>query len=304
MGEEGMRAFTVAEAARHGIGLGRLRNRDFARPFHGVRVAGGFDPDDVRARCRALASRMEAGQVFSHQTAALLHGFPLPASLARTDADLHVSVFEPDRAPQLRGVRSHELKPTGQRIVRVDGLAVIGVEDTWTQLSASASVEDLIVAADWLITGDEPYSGDPPPTTLDELDRAIARRGRMRGVRALRRARDSSRYGPLSPQETRLRLVLAEALLPEPALNHRVTDDEGSLVAMVDIAYPEYRIAIEYLGDHHRTTTGVYRDDILRRERLADRGWSVLYTTAHDVASPAFLIVRLRRLLASTGKSL
>lgn len=301
MGEDGMRAFTVAEAARHGFGEGRLRHRRFARPFHGVRVTGRFDADDLRARCRALSARMPPGQVFSHQTAAALHGIPLPASLTRPDADLHISVFEPDRAPQLRGVRSHELKPTGQRVVRLDGLAVLGVEDTWAQLSTSLSAEDLVVAADWLITGDEPYSGSPPPTSLEELDQAIARRGRMRGVRALREARDRSRYGPLSPQETRLRLLLAHAGLPEPALNHRVRDDDGSLVAMVDLAYPDRRIAIEYLGDHHRTTTGVYRDDILRRERLAHHGWSVLYTTSHDLAAPAFLTVRLRRLLASTG---
>ncbi|WP_454110414.1 hypothetical protein [Leifsonia shinshuensis] len=233
----------------------------------------------------------------------MLHSFPLQWSRSRPDADLHLSVFEPDRAPQLRGVRSHELKAVGHRVVFLDGLAVLGREDTWAQLSPRAAVEELVVLADWLITGDEPYSGVPAATTIDELDRAIARRGRMRGVRSLRQARDLARYGSLSPQETRLRLAMVAAGLPEPSLNHRIVDRDGALVAMVDLAYPDQRIAIEYQGDHHRTVKSVYRDDILRRERLTERGWSVIFTTAEDVASPAYLIVRLRRLLASTGKS-
>ena len=297
------RAFTVAEARRAGLSAGRLRNPALARPFHGVRVAGEFDADDLLARATALTTRLKPRTFFAHQTAAVLHGMPLPRRLTLPAADLHICVFAPERAPQLHGVHSHELKPVGHRIVRVHGLPALGPEDTWCQLSASLTVTELVVAADWLITGSEPYSGEPPLTTLDGLDRAIARRGRMRGVRSLRTARDRARYGSLSPRETRMRLLLADSGLPEPELNHRILDEAGALIAMVDLAYPERRIAIKYLGDHHRATPAAFRDDILRRERLAAHGWSALFTTAADLDSPAFFLVRLRRLLASTGKT-
>ena len=253
MSDQSVRAFTVSAARAAGLSEGRLRHRRFARPFHGVRVAGTFDGEDVEQRARALHPRMAVGQFFAHATAAALHGFPLPSRLVRATPDLDVAVFAPQRAPQLSGVRSHELKWTGQRVVLLDGLRVLGVEDTWAQLANSLSVEELVIAADWLITGDQPYSGVEPLSSIDELDLAIGRRGRMRGVRSLRMARDLSRYGSLSPAETRLRLLLGDAGLPEPELNHRITDEHGALVAMVDFAYPDRVIALDYLGDHHRT---------------------------------------------------
>lgn len=303
MGDERGRAFTVASARRAGIGEGRLRNARFARPFHGVRVDGPFDPTDLLARLRALHARMGPHEFFSHTSAAMLHGIPLPRRLQHAGADVDVAVFAPRRAPQLRGVRSHEIAFTGQVVVGVHGLRSLGPADAWAQLGSTLDPTELVIAADWLLTGDEPYSGSAPPCSLNVLDAAISRRGRMRGVARLRAARDRARYGALSPQESRLRLILAEAGLPEPALNHRIFSDGGALVAMVDLAYPEQRVAIEYLGDHHRTNRNVFRDDILRRERLDDHGWSALYTTAADIENPGFLILRLRRLLASTGKS-
>jgi very-short-patch-repair endonuclease len=175
------------------------------------------------------------------------------------------------------------------------------VEDCWAQLSTSLSVRDLVVIADHLLTGDEPYSGVSPPSDRDSLERAIGRRTRLRGVRSLREALASARYGSLSPQETRLRLLLTESGLPEPALNYRVHAPSGRLWGMVDLAYPLERIAIEYLGDHHRTDREAYRDDIERRERFADLGWSMFFVTARDLHHPRPLLTRIRAALSRAG---
>jgi very-short-patch-repair endonuclease len=51
---------------------------------------------------------------------------------------------------------------------------------------------------------------------------------------------------------------------------------------MVDLAYPVFGVAIEYLGDHHRQTAAAYRKDIARREWLVQRGWNVIFVTAAD----------------------
>ena len=177
----------------------------------------------------------------------------------------------------------------------IKGLNVIGPEDTWAQLSATLSVSDLVVIGDYLATGDEPYSGKPPPSTLEQLAGAVRRHGRRRGVRSLRSALEYVRYGSMSPQETRLRLALVDAGLPEPEPNHRVVDGRGRLLALVDLAYPAHMVAVEYLGDHHRTDAEVYHKDIARREMLVERGWFVILVTAGDRFP--FVVDRVRRAL-------
>jgi hypothetical protein len=73
--------FTVADA--HAAGMSRKRTRaiDLETPFRGVRAVAGGE-HDVRSRARAYAARMPPGQFFSHTTAALMLGIPLPPRLA------------------------------------------------------------------------------------------------------------------------------------------------------------------------------------------------------------------------------
>lgn len=283
--------FTVGEAYARGFTRRRLYRTDLQRPYRGVRTIGA-DLLDHRARCRAYDSRARTGHVFSHQSAAVLHGFPLRRALL--PEDIHVAVFAPRKPPQMVGVIGHELRGAGHRVVDVDGLPVVAAEDAWAQLSASVRPDDLVVIGDWMITGDQPHSGTPSEWSMDDLERALRHHGRRPGVRALRDAFARIRFGSLSPQETRLRLELIAAGLPEPAINHHVFD-RGTRIAMVDLAYPERRLAIEYLGDHHRTDRAAYREDIHRRERLMAAGWNVVFITADDLRQPlprAVLLVR------------
>ena len=276
-----------------GVTPDRLRARDLQRPFHGVRSRGLDLPDHVD-RCRALLPRMKAGVHFSHISAALLHGLPLPRRYS--SAPVHISVFAPDRAPKLRGVVSHELAATGQHASRTRSLPVIGPADTWVHLAACIRPDDLVVLGDHLITGSEPYTGERPTCAREDLEAALRRHAKRRGVAQARDALARVRYGPLSPQETRLRLLMDRAGLPAPELNFRVRDDAGGVVAMVDLALLESRVAVEYQGDHHRTNGDVYHSDIGRRERLEYCGWKVIYVVAADLAlRPERLVARIRR---------
>ncbi|GAA1447254.1 hypothetical protein [Leifsonia poae] len=213
-----------------------------------------------------------------------------------------MSVFEPARPPEIAGIAAHQLTSTGQRWVLIKGLRVIGAEDVWAQLSHRLSIDDLVVVGDFLVTGDQPYSGIPPSSTIDRMAAAVRRHGRRRGVRDLRCALERIRYGSMSPQETRLRLALIDAGLPEPKLNMRVVDPEGRLLALIDLAYPEHRVAIEYLGDHHRREKSTYRNDIARREMLSDLGWSVIFVTGGDHLTTAAHRVRRALLRSSPGE--
>ncbi len=57
---------------------------------------------------------------------------------------------------------------------------------------------------------------------------------------------------------------------------------EGRFVARIDLGYRQWKIAIEYEGDHHREREQ-YQRDVARTNDLRDNGWLVLRFTADDV---------------------
>jgi hypothetical protein len=292
-----MDAIRTRDALAVGMPRASLYSSRYHRPFHGIRM--DRVPQTHVELCRAAVLALPPAAAFSHRSAAVLHGIPLPHhALPR---EVEVSVLEPHRSPRRAGIRSHQLTPGGQRVVSVDGLRCFSPEDAWIQLSASLSLEDLVVAGDFLITGAEPYSGDPAPITRAHLEGALRRHGRHRGVRSLRLALERIRYGSLSPQETRLRLAMEDAGLPSCEPNYRVTDENGHVGAMIDLAFPAYSVAVEYLGDHHRATAAAYHKDIERREWLADRGWHVVFVTGGDDLAAAARRVRAA-LRAASGR--
>lgn len=98
--------FSVQDALLLGVTKGRLRSRDLSIPFRGVRC----DPAlarDFETRWDTYASKMPPGHFFSHTTAAALHGIPLP--WLEPVPRLHVSVFEPARAPRGQRIAGHQL---------------------------------------------------------------------------------------------------------------------------------------------------------------------------------------------------
>jgi very-short-patch-repair endonuclease len=101
--------------------------------------------------------------------------------------------------------------------------------------------------------------------------------------------------------ETRTRLVLVIAGLPGPVCQHEIQED-GMLVARVDLAYPRYRIAIEYDGECHRERS-VFRRDAQRANQLRLLGWIVLRFTADDVLRhPNRMVAQVRSALALRQK--
>lgn len=283
-----MDGFRVEDALAVGMPRSSLYGRRYHRPFHGVRTDRA--PRDHLEKCRAAALALPPGAIFSHWSAAVLHGIPLPRQAEPAEVD--VSVFEPGHRPRGAGIAGHRLAHNGQRIVRLHGLNVFAPEEAWVQLGASLPPDELVVIGDYLITGDEPYSGSPPPVGRELLDAALARHGARRGAASLRSALPRVRYGSLSPQESRLRLALIDAGLPEPASNYTVRNASGRVTAMIDLAYPAFGVAVEYLGDHHRLTADAYRKDIARRERLVQSGWEVVFVTAADDFSAVATRVR------------
>jgi Protein of unknown function (DUF559) len=133
--------------------------------------------------------------------------------------------------------------------------------------------------------------------TLPELvDFAAGRRG-LRGGAHARRVLALASPGAESPMETRLRLILVLAGLPQPVVQHEVRGATGGLIARLDLAYPAVQVAIEYDGDHHRERDR-FRRDVARLNRLRLLGWTVLRFTADDVLRrPEHVVAQVRAIL-------
>lgn len=302
----------MADAVRAGIPRARLRGKDLVAPFHGLRVRAGeaaaFGVDrrgrefgsherDHLDRASAFAVSMDGDLFFSHLTAAIIWGVPLPPALVRS-APVHVGVLAPHRLPRGRGVRGHQLRPHSTCLVHDEFTQwrVTSAATTWATLAAVLKdPADLIAAGDAFV---RTWRVDAPLATTAQLEAAV-RAGRRVGVAALRAALPDLRTRSASRPETRVRLELMWSGLPEPHLNHDVRD-RGRHVACVDLAYPGLRIAMEYEGEHHLLDPDQWAYDIRRYEELARLGWTVIRITKSDLFDrPRELVARVRRAIAA-----
>jgi hypothetical protein len=280
--------FTVRLGRAFNLSNGRLRGRDLQRPFRGVRAVT-YDSTDLFHRCLAYAERMPRGQFFSHVTAARLLGVPLPWRLL-ADERLHVCTVAPRRSPQMRGIVGHNVR---EQFIAVDlrtGVPTATPPLIWRQLAALLTVDELVAVGDYFLRRKNPLM------TSAELAEATRRHAGLRGARTLVAAAERVRAGVDSPKETQLRLLLIDHGLPEPVVNFEVK--AGGVRHLLDLSYPERRVALEYEGDGHRTDRSRWRNDIRRRERLEDELWSIIRVTDDDLKLPTELVARVRRRIA------
>lgn len=289
-------AFDRAAVRRSGLTQGRLRRKDVHSEFHGVWSAAA--PESLLERCQHYAVRLKDGQFFSHGTAALLQGIPVPREFEE-DAHLHVGAVQPADAPHAKQVSGHRML-VAPRIREVHGLPVADEAEVFCQLGAVLGVEDLVVVADHLLN----------ITSLDEdaaTDALIGRVGVVRrvGVSRLVRAARLARRGSGSPAETRIRLVLEAGGIPVPELNAKLFDAGGWYLGKPDFVWRAQRVVLEYEGPGHREDEqfryDVLRYDVLRYEDLADAGWRVMRATRDDltVAGRRRLVQRVAAALAA-----
>ncbi|MFB2555052.1 endonuclease domain-containing protein [Herbiconiux liangxiaofengii] len=286
-------AFSVSDGAAAGVGAKRMRGADLVSPFPGVRLSASV-ATEFDARCRAYLLRMRACEVFSHVTAARLWGIPLPAEWS-TDEPLHVAVPAPWRASRGAAVRGHQLAEIDLQRGRISGLPVIDPVSCWLQLGRTLSIDDLVVAGDYLVRVAPMQRGARRPfATIEQLS-LRASRSTSRGVARARTALPLVRQGSDSPQETRLRLALVRAGLPEPDLNVEIRAVDGRFVARVDMLYRGARVVVEYDGDQHRTDSRQYDRDIRRTDELYSLGYRVVRLRARQLVGPTPLAIALVR---------
>ncbi|QOR69685.1 hypothetical protein IM660_13535 [Ruania alkalisoli] len=259
------RAFTVSEAKQLGVGQSRLYDDHLSRPTHGVRTTS--EPSTVSELAEATATGLPDDVVFSRRTAAEIHRLRLPER-PTTDDDLDV-MRETNRARiRRRGCTHHkglELRETTE----VDGIRVTDLVDTWCDLAAEMSIEDLVVMGDSIANR---------LGSVDQLHESLARR-RIRDADRLRRAARWVRLGSASHMESRVRLAIVWAGLPEPELNVTLDDEIGGWIGDGDMVWRKKRVVVEYQGkDHFTPERGPA--DIDRRDNAAASGWTYIEIVA------------------------
>lgn len=102
------------------------------------------------------------------------------------------------------------------------------------------------------------------------------------------------------PPESRLRLVIVRAGLPEPVIGHTVFF-QGFFVGTPDLAFVREKVALDYDGKIHREDERVYADDIERRQLFADAEWRYITVAKDTLRVPRSFLSRLERLLRERG---
>jgi len=279
--------FSRAEARAAGLTVEMLLSRRFHKICWDTYVAREV-PITPHLRAAAIIRLVPSGSYISHHTAAELWGAAPPA-----DGATHVTL--PSACGRLvrQGVRSHYRKDPTQTTLR-RGLPISTPEQTFLDLAAGGvGLVDMVVVADGLIK-----AGHASPQRLIEA----ADQWNGRGCRLARRAASLARDGVDSPQETRLRLLLVFAGLPEPRVNLIIRGRDGSWRRRYDMAYEHVRLIIEYDGRQHAEDTSQWRSDIYRREELDQIRWRLVVVTSEGIyREPLRTLERVRDALLDCG---
>lgn len=280
------RPFTRADAVRAGIDPKILRTSRFRRIFRGVFVAAGVsDTPAVRAEAALLLHPPRA--FISHTTAASLRGLPVPV-----DPMVHVTV-PVDRDRRLRPEIRNHVTWRSTRVTTLRGLRVSDPFQMFVELASMLALVDLVVVGDALVK----LLGCSPERLVEECRSSHA----QHAATALRAAR-YVRAEVDSPMETRLRMLIVLAGLPEPVVNHKIRDVDGRVLRRLDLSYPELRLIVEYDGRHHIERIGTWDSDLERREEFDEDGWRILVVTARGIyRQPERTLERIRRTLRSLG---
>lgn len=277
--------FTHADAVAAGISPSRLRTRAYRRLFHGVYVDSSA-VTTAHLRARAALKLFPDGAWASHATAARIHDVPLPAI-----ADEHVSVGEARHRRHHRGVRTHVCGSA--EVMVVAGVRVSSACQMFVELAGLVGLVDLVVVGDHLVRRGT--------VTVEQLV-AFCAGSRHRSARRARAAASYVRERVDSPMETRLRMLLVLAGLPEPRVNLEVRTGDGTLLRRYDLTYPEARAIVEYDGRQHIEREENWESDLDRREAIDDDEWRILVVTAKGIyRHPGRTVDRVHRLLRRRG---
>ena len=184
-----------------------------------------------------LWSRREA--VISGLAASALHG-----AKWIDDASPVELIWHNARSPLGVITRAHSL--LAEEIQKLDGLAVTSAERTAFDIGRRGRLDDAVARLDALAR-----ATDFKVSAVEEL---VSRHRHTRGLRQLEAVLNLVDAGAESPKETWLRLLVIRAGYPRPRTQIPVLSPDGRRRYYLDMGWEDIMLALEYDGDHHRTS--------------------------------------------------
>ena len=267
-----------AQFASLGIGDGYVAllgaRGEIQRQLKGVYLVGGA-PLTYRARlwCAVLAT----DGILAFATAAELWGMT-----DVRDEEIHLLLPHARRAVTPAGARLHRRRHGWDRKVRLGGLPVTGRADTVIDqlgvldAKSAAMLADRAIQRGWL--------------SQDDVAMRLRDHPRRPGNRQLRRIAARLGDGAASMAERRLHRILRANGIRGWKANFQVWSG-GALVAVVDVAIPHLKIAIEVDGMAYHVDVDRFQRDRTRQNALVHMGWTVLRFTWSDLVDrPKYVV--------------
>lgn len=260
--------FTSAMATVWGLTRHQVHRLNLEAPVRGVWTANALE--SLAHRCAAISLVVEC-HAFSHLSAARLHGLPLPMSVD-DDHSIHVMRDARDGAVRRRSVVGHR-GLFSRDVVDVRGVPVTNLADTWVDMGELIAPGFPLGLDDLVIMGDAVANALGSVEPLREaLDARVAPRGKLTLLEAL----EWIRVGSESPGETRTRLVLVRASLPEPELNKPIYGPGRLWLGRPDMRWKKQRVLLEYQGREFHDSDEQRAQDEVRFAGFCDHDWAVV----------------------------
>jgi very-short-patch-repair endonuclease len=248
----GMSGKVVNRMARAGV---------LTREFHGIYRLGVHRL--AEAERLVLACAATRGRI-SHESAARYWGYTeLP------ELPLHVTVNRAARAPGAEWLQVHSTTRWAGHGVTRDGVLVTKPLRTLLDIARQP-------IGDTYVTGYVDYSIAHRLFTVKQVERFLtAGCGSMKGVERLCRIVVWSADIDSSAEAEIVRLLMA-AGIERPVTRYRIVDRNGRFVAIVDLAWPRLKVALEVDGFAYHSDYRTFVADRDRGNRLVAAGWILL----------------------------
>jgi len=280
------RPFTRADAIEAGVDPRLFRGSRFRRIFRGVYVLRST-PVNPLVRTQAALAIHSPEAYASHVSAARVYRLP-----SFSFPDEHVTVWRQEDRRTRPGIRAHVADPRA-RVTTHRGVRVSPPLQMFVDLASMLSLVDLVVVGDAVLK----MFG----MTAEQLVTCCASSTAPHAPVA-RVAASYVRDEVDSPMESRLRMLIVLAGLPEPEVNYELRSTDGRVLARFDLCYPRLRLIVEYDGRQHAEDTTQWHHDLERREYLDDEHWRILVVTAKGIyQEPERTLGRIRAALVSRG---
>jgi len=231
---------------------------DFERIAPDVYVRRGHKMS-AKDRAKAATHWTKGEGVLIGHSAAALHGCKW------IDDHLSAEIAVPQRLRPPPGIRAVQAVIPAYERCRAGEYIVTTPARTALDLGRRLPRDQAIPILDALCQA----TATTPRQILDCADKHHGKRG-VRQARAYVPLIDS---GADSPQETHLRLLLIDDGLPPPTTQLPIRNEYGTRVALADLGWRDWRVALEYDGLHHFEDNYQRARDRNKTNELQRLGW-------------------------------